>query len=590
MCGIAGIMTINGAQPDSVALDRLTDALAHRGPDGRGKHLSGDVGMVQTRLAIIDLKTGDQPIYLPSFDQSMHAALVANGEIYNYIELRDELPQTTFSTETDSELPLHLYSKYGLSFASYLRGMYAIAIHDIKENQLILTRDRFGIKPLYYCETDKGFVFASEASAIIDTGLIRAKINGERRNELMQLQFTTGEQTVFRGINRLRPGETIVVKGGKIVSSFHTSALPKVKPKKTREVIALEEIDIALTDSISVHQRSDVPYGLFFSGGIDSSVLIAMMSRLNDRPIKALTAGFSGISSHDERTHARRVASAVGAAHIEVEFSERDFLSLLPKIANAVDDPTADYACLPTFKLAARARAEGLKVVFSGEGGDELFGGYGRYRHVNRPWPFVKPMRRKGIFHDLDVLYDNSSDWRSGFAASEKEASEYERNSLQIAQAIDFSDWLPADLLTKLDRCLMAHGVEGRVPFLDPVMIRAAYCLPDKLKIKNGKGKWLLRRWLEINLPIARPYDVKRGFTVPVGEWISIYAKQLAPLVASQPGIKEICRPGSVEFLFSGHGKQIEKAQWTILFYALWHQAHIMLRPSEGNIFDALSV
>jgi asparagine synthase (glutamine-hydrolysing) len=589
MCGIAGIMTTDGAPPKSSVLDCLSELLAHRGPDGSGQHLSGDVGMVQTRLAIIDLETGDQPIYVPGSGQPAKAALVANGEIYNYIELKRKMAQTSFSTGSDCELPLHLYLSHGPDFAKYLRGMYAIAIHDIEAGQLVLSRDPFGIKPLYYCETEAGFAFASEAQAILGAGLVTAKLNRARRDELMQLQFTTGEQTAFQGIYRMRPGETLVVQGGKIVSRNRQEALPGAKRKHIDESEALANLDAALMDSVGVHQRSDVPYGMFFSGGIDSSVLLAVMSRLNERPVKALTAGFSGTSVHDERAHARSVTAAVGADHIEVEFSEDDFYTLLPKIASAVDDPTADYAILPTFKLAARARAEGLKVVLSGEGGDELFGGYGRYRHAMRPWPFAKSMRRKGTFHGLDVLRENSAHWRDGIAASEKAALAPGRNALQVAQAIDSADWLPADLLTKLDRCLMAHGVEGRVPFLDPAIAEAAYLLPDRLKINKGKGKWLLRRWLEINLPAAHPLEAKRGFTVPVGEWITGRAGKLGQLMATQPGIEEICHPGSVEALFSSTGKRQGKAQWTLLFYALWHQAHILGQSSQGDVFDALS-
>jgi asparagine synthase (glutamine-hydrolysing) len=589
MCGIGGIMTNDGTPPESGVLDRLSGLLSHRGPDGNGHHLSGDVGMVQTRLAIIDLETGDQPIYVGESRRSPKAALVANGEIYNYVELKCELDKTSFSTGSDCELPLHLYLSHGYGFAKYLRGMYAIAIHDIKEKKLILSRDPFGIKPLYYSETDVGFVFASEAQAIIRAGLVTAKLNRMQRDELMQLQFTTGEKTVFQGIFRMRPGETLVVQGGKIVSRSYQKALPNGRRKHIDESEALNDLDAVLMDSIVAHQRSDVPYGMFFSGGIDSSVLLGMMSRLNERPVKALTAGFSGTITHDERMHARSVADAVGAAHIGVEFSEEDFYSLLPKIASAVDDPTADYAILPTFKLAACARAEGLKVVLSGEGGDELFGGYGRYRHAMRPWPFSKSMRRKGVFHGLGVLRENSTNWRVGFAISERDALAPERNTLQVAQAIDCADWLSADLLTKLDRCLMAHGVEGRVPFLDPAVAQTAYLLPDHLKIKHGKGKWLLRSWLKSNLPAANPLEAKRGFTVPVGEWIAGRSGKLGQLIAAQSGIREVCRPGKVEALFTSTGKRQGKAQWTLLFYALWHQAHILGQSSQGDVFDALS-
>ncbi len=582
-------MMRGGASPESDVLDQLSAALAHRGPDGQGRHLSGTVGMVQTRLAIIDLLTGDQPLYGPGHGEEAKVALVANGEIYNYIELKEKMPDTTFATGSDCELPLHLYLEHGVDFTNYLRGMYAIALHDLVADRLLLARDPFGIKPLYYCEMDTGFAFASEPQALIAAGLLAAVQNQRQRDALLQLQFTCGRETAFEGIFRVLPGETLVVENGKIVARNQRSALPGGGPTQVEETQALNNLDAALNDSVGVHQRSDVPYGMFFSGGIDSSVLLAMMSRLNERPVRALTAGFSGTAVHDERDHARSVAAAVGADHMEVEFSEQDFWSLLPAISAAMDDPTADYAILPTYKLAARARAEGLKVVLSGEGGDELFGGYGRYRHAARPWPLTKAMRRKGILQGLGVLRQQPANWRDGIATAEKEAATPERSALQVAQAVDCADWLPADLLTKLDRCLMAHGVEGRVPFLDPAIAKVAYLLPDHLKIRKRRGKWLLRRWLETALPAARPFEAKRGFTVPVGEWIGNRSRQLGPLVAAEPGIAEICRPGTVEALFSSSGKRQGKAQWTLLFYALWHRTHILGRPAQGDVFDSLS-
>jgi asparagine synthase (glutamine-hydrolysing) len=589
MCGIAGLMTRDGSPPDSGLLDLLSNALAHRGPDGQGRHLAGSVGMVQTRLAIIDLETGDQPLYGPAVGEQAKAALIGNGEIYNYIELKEQMPDTCFATGSDCEPPLHLYLEHGPDFVRRLRGMYAIAIHDIEADRLLLARDPFGIKPLYYCETEAGFAFASEPQALIAAGLVVAGLNECRRDELLQLQFTCGRETAFEGIYRVLPGETLVVEGGAITARSRRAALPEGPRSKIDEASALNNLDAALNDSVGVHQRSDVPYGMFFSGGIDSSVLLAMMSRLNDKPVRALTAGFSGTSVHDERDHARTVAASLGADHIEVEFSQDDFWKLLPAIATAIDDPTADYAILPTYKLAARARAEGLKVVLSGEGGDELFGGYGRYRYAARPWPFAKQMRGKGILQGLGVLRQQPENWRDGIAAAEGCEAIAGRSALQVAQAVDCADWLPHDLLTKLDRCLMAHGVEGRVPFLDPAMAGVAYLLPDRLKIRKGKGKWLLRRWLESNLPGARPFERKRGFTVPVGQWIGSRSGKLGELVARQPGVAEICTPGAVEALFNSTGKRQGKAQWTLLFYALWHRSHILGKDAQGDVFETLS-
>ena len=584
MCGIAGLMTGNGSPPDLATMERLKERLRHRGPDGDGMHTAGNLAMVQTRLAIIDLETGDQPL----FEQG-GAALVANGEIYNYIELRDQIKGVNFATNSDCEPPLHLYRRHGHDFAETLRGMYAIAIHDPAKETLLLARDRFGIKPLYYAETPEGFAFASEPHVLIKTGLARPRIVPARRDELLQLQFTCGRETIFKGIHRLLPGETLAVRNGKVVERQRLSALPETCEEELTEEDALDRLDKALEDSVRIHQRSDVPYGLFLSGGIDSSVVLALMTRLNGRPVQAYTVGFSGTNVPDEREHARIVAKSVGAEHIEVDFDEEDFWSLLPRIAADLDDPAADYAILPSWKLA-RTAAQDLKVVLSGEGGDELFAGYGRYRSLLRPWWLGgRGIRGKGTFDGLGVLRDDRSTWRDGVTAAEATVSIGGRSRLQIAQATDCTDWLPNDLLTKLDRCLMAHGVEGRTPLLDPVVAAVAYCLPDQLKIRDGVGKWLLRRWLERELPQARPFEKKRGFTVPVGEWIRARGEALGPLVAAHPAIEEVARPEAVRRLFTANGKRAGFAAWTLLFYALWHQHHIDGKDTQGSVFDVLS-
>ena len=583
MCGIAGMMTVNGAAPDEALIARMGKALAHRGPDGLGHYLSRNCAMVHRRLAIIDLETGDQPLHGPG-----GVALVANSEIYNYLELRAELADAPFATASDCEPPLHLYRRDGDDFARSLRGMYAIALHDPAEDRLVLARDPFGIKPLYYVETAEGLAFASEPQALLAAELAPRTIDRRARNELLQLQFTTGPETVFPTIQRVLPGETLVVSAGRVIDRRRLAALPEGGPAAWDEAEALRLLETALTDSVSVHQRSDVPYGMFLSGGIDSSVLLVLMARLNERPVRAFTAGFSG-GVPDERAQARAVATAVGAEHIEVDVEEDDFWTLLPAIAAAMDDPAADYAILPTYKLA-RLAAEDLKVVLTGEGGDELFAGYGRYRSAMRPWwQGGRAMRTRGIFDGLGVLRADVKGWRDGIVAAESTAASPERSQLQVLQAIDCADWLPHDLLTKLDRCLMAHGLEGRTPMLDPVVADVVYRLPDRLKMRNGKGKYLLRRWLDDNLPAARAFSRKRGFTVPVAAWIERRAGELGPLVAQQPGVQEVCRPGRVEALYKARGKRAGFAAWTMLFFALWHRAHVLGARPEGDVFETLA-
>ena len=586
MCGIAGIMTRDGEPPPGKLLRAMAPPLVHRGPDGDGHYRVGSVGMVQTRLAIIDLATGDQPLYEPG-----GAALIANGEIYNYIELRREFPDAAFSTQSDCELPLHLYRRFGLDFTSHLRGMYAIALHDPAAGRLVLARDPFGIKPLYYTETDRFFAFASEPAALIEAGIVAPEVVRAARNELVQMQFTTGRETIFAGINRVLPGETLVVQQGRVVERRRHEALPEGEPLVLDEEEALERLDAALADSVRVHQRADVPFGLFLSGGIDSTAVLVMMARLAERPVKAFTIGFTDGDVSDERPAAREAARAVGAEHIEVEFDENDFWRLLPDVASAVDDPAADYAVVPTYKLAGVARDAGLKVILSGEGGDELFAGYGRYRSVMRPWWLGgRAPRVRGVLDGLGVLRSEIAGWRDGIAAAEVRGAVGNRTRLQIAQAVDCADWLPNDLLVKLDRCLMAHGMEGRTPYLDPAVAALAFRLPDELKVRRGLGKWLLRRWLSDCLPQAQPLSPKRGFTVPVTHWIAGRAQRLGKLVAASPGVREICVPEAVERLFAAAAqRRAGRAAWSLLFYALWHRRHIEQENLPPDTFAALA-
>ncbi|HSV28718.1 MAG TPA: asparagine synthase (glutamine-hydrolyzing), partial [Candidatus Omnitrophota bacterium] len=334
MCGIAGIVTRDGSTPDGALLDRLAAALEHRGPDGQGRTVRDGVGLVQTRLAIIDLEGGKQPIL-----DNEGRAIVANGEVYNYVELRAEMPDIRFATGSDCEPPLHLYAAEGDCFAARLRGMYAGAIHDPHHGRVVLTRDPFGIKPLYVAEGPWGLAFASEAQALVAAGLVAPQVDARARDELLQLQFTTGADTIFSGIRRVLPGETLVVEQGRVTETRRLSALPADGRVEGDTDQLLYQLDTVLMESVELHQRSDVPYGMFLSGGIDSSVLLAMMARLNPRPVLAFTAGFPGTKARDEREHARELAKAVGAEHVEVEFTEADFWSLLPRVAAAMDDP-----------------------------------------------------------------------------------------------------------------------------------------------------------------------------------------------------------------------------------------------------------
>ncbi len=585
MCGIAGIAMEPGAPPPSAAVvNALARGLAHRGPDGGGHSVVGRVALVHSRLAIIDLAGGDQPLFAGP------ATLIANGEVYNYRELAAGM--TGLSTRSDCEPPLHLFRAHPegqrCDYPRALRGMYAIAIHDRSDRSVTLTRDPFGIKPLYTAQIAGGLAFASEPQALLNAGLVRRSLRPAARDELLQLQFTTGAETIFEGIRRILPGETVRAVDGHVVDRRRIEALPDGPPEAIGEAAALARLDAALERSVDLHQRSDVPYGMFLSGGIDSAAILALMARLNDRPVLAYTAGFAAAGAADERAAAAETARAAGAQHETIEITEAMVWAHLPQIVAAMDDPAADYAIIPTWFLARRARQD-VKVVLSGEGGDELFAGYGRYRTAMRPWwRGGRVMRARGTFDRLDVLRSMPPGWRDGIAAAELRTATPGRTRLAVAQATDIADWLPHDLLLKLDRCLMAHGVEGRTPFLDEGIAAAAFRLPDELKVRDGRGKWLLRQWLQLHLPAARPFAPKQGFTVPIGAWIAGQGARLGKLVAAQGGVMEIASPDRVTALFRSTSRQHGFAAWTLLFYALWHRAHIEGRPMSGTVFDVL--
>jgi asparagine synthase (glutamine-hydrolysing) len=576
MCGIAGIMTRDGSAPDAGMLARLRAALAYRGPDGEGTLVRRDTALVHLRLAIVDLQTGDQPLYAPG-----GAALVGNGEIYNDPDLRRGMAGTPFRTHSDCEPAVFLYETEGEGFADRLRGMYAIAVHDPAKGRLVLTRDPFGIKPLYYIQTDRLFAFASEPQALLAAGLADRGIAPPRRAELLQLKFTTGAETIFPGIMRVLPGETLVAERGVIVSRRRRPALPAGGPRPVSDPIA--QLERVLLDSVTAHLRSDVPYGLFLSGGIDSAALLALMRRATGQRIQVLTMGWEGAGVADESREALRLAEVMSADAHRLEMTERDFWALAPRIAAAIDDPTADAAVLPSWMLGRAAAAGGLKVTLCGEGADELFGGYSRYRKRRAPWRwFTRPPRSKGVLGDIPSL----SGWRDGIAMTEGENEG--RSAMQEAQAVDIAEWLPNDLLTKLDRTLMVHGVEGRTPYLDPVVADFAFRLPDARKAGLRFGKVLLRAYLARAFPEAQAWARKKGFKPPVGAWMAARGAALGKLVAAQPGVAEVIPPERVHRAFA-EAQASPQPAWSLLFYALWHSRHVLGVAADGDIGDVLS-
>ncbi|MEQ9420510.1 MAG: asparagine synthase (glutamine-hydrolyzing) [Rhodospirillaceae bacterium] len=580
MCGIAGGMTTNGAVPLDSVLTSLQTSLRHRGPDGSGRHTADAVGLVHTRLAIIDPAHGAQP-----FVSEQGVAVIANGEIYNDLEIRQTLASQTYRTQSDNESILHAYLSEGVAYTSLLRGMFAVAVYDPRSRTLILSRDPFGIKPLYYTETPTGFWFASEAQALVKAGLLAATENTTARDELLALQFSNSDETALAGIRRVPPGTTLLVRNGKILDRIQTDAIAR---QAEASGDAASEFEALLFDSVRVHLRSDVPYGIFLSGGLDSAAVLTAMAEFEEQPVIAYTAGFANSSVHDERTQAALVAAATGADHRPIEISESDFWNTLPAIAACLDDPVADYAAIPTYHLA-KAASQDVKVVLTGEGGAEVLGGYGRYRSGQRPWPFRKAPWARHALARVNVLRSSSKTWRSAIVAQENDIEAQPWSRLQKLQGLDIATWLPNDLLTKVDRCLMAHGVEGRVPFLDRSFASFAFHLKDNEKISGRLGKNILRQWLAEKMPISQPFARKRGFSVPVGGWIQSYGKVLGPLVADQPGVVRICEPSRVTDLFKSINTRTAFSAWVLLFYALWHQCHILGIGHAGSVAEVLA-
>ncbi len=554
MCGIAG--QLGGAE---AAAEPMIRALAHRGPDGVRLEQAGEAALAHARLSIIDLEGGWQPLHAAG------ATVIGNGEIYNYLELaRDHGLEGELATGSDFEPLLRLYAREGEAAFDRLRGMYAFCLVG-GDGRAWLVRDPFGIKPLYIAEHAGGLAFASEPRAFFAAGLMAPVLDPAAAHDLLALNYVTGERSALSGLRRLAPGEVVEVRGGRMVSGRRRRALPArtVAPEATDEAGLLARLDAVLEDSVRVHQRSDVPYGLFLSGGIDSAAIATLMARLNTRPVTAFTCGFDAPGAADERAQAERVARALGLDWRETRFGEADFWRILPQVAWALDDPTADYATLPTYKLAEAAKGT-LTVVLTGEGGDELFAGYGRYRRALRPrWLGGRPAEPRT--DDAGAL----ARWRE--AARPPPGL----TPLQAAQWADIVTWLPADLLLKLDRCLMAHGLEGRTPFLDPEVAAFAWSLPDRFKVRDGVGKWLLRKWLERACPAAQPWARKQGFTVPVEAWIAPRAADIAARIEKVEAVRQVVPDAAARM-----GR--EGGRWPLLFFAVWALIHL-----EGAAPDA---
>jgi asparagine synthase (glutamine-hydrolysing) len=587
MCGIAGIRLRNDPVSES-QLRALAETLRHRGPDDIGIYMDGPLGLVQSRLSIIDIEHGHQPLF--SDDGSL--CLIANGEIYNHIELRAELESRGhgFATHSDCEPLIQAYREYGMDFLSHVHGMYAIALYDRPRDRLILARDRLGIKPLFMGRTENGFYFSSEMKTLFRAMPRCPTINAAGLAQILQTNFSTGSTTLVQGVERVLPGEMICIEGGSIKSRSRYWDIRHVKPRHYTFDEAEHQFGTLLAQVIPQHLRSDVPYGLFLSGGVDSSLLAALITEHTSSPLRTFSVGFSSAGAHSELASAATVASGLGAQHTALTLSLDDLLLQLVHSVWAADELMCDYANLPTSLLAKRAGRE-LKVIFSGEGGDEVFAGYGRYRpnlfKQTLNWlrsPRTGGFRGKGTMdHSWEkvllnkCLYDAMQHWRAPYIEAWQNSPE-PWSRLQKMQYVDLTTWLPDDLLVKADRMLMARGVEGRVPFLDHRVVEFGISLPDVLKINGRSGKIFLKRYGERYFSRQHLWGRKRGFTVPIRAWLSgAFLARLEQALLTHRGIREWLNPAGIRQLVElqrsyGSASQI---LWTLLQFAIWHQIFI---------------
>ena len=586
MCGIAGLLLRN-QQVTREPLERFLSALRHRGPDASGIYLDGPVGLAHTRLSIIDLEGGDQPLET----RDGRLSLVANGEIYNHLELRAELEMdgADYLTGSDCESILHVYQRSQLQGLQQLNGMFAFALWDRKKNQLLLARDRLGIKPLYYCRLPDRFIFASEIKALLSQLPNTPEIRPQALADFMQNQFITGRKTIFRGIQRLLPGEALSITPALEIKQHKFWQPQQAAPWEIGFPQAQEEFNKLFRQVFKEHIRSDVPYGLFLSGGVDSAVLLAMLKRWQGQPIQTFSVGFPESRMQDELDTASELAKRFSTEHHRIELKRDDLFERLVHTTWACDDLMRDYASLPLAALS-EAAAKSLKVIFTGEGGDEVFAGYRRYRPSieDRVKSLLRPgtggFRTRGHWrgrHASQVfsapLKRHLTQTRSPFLKAYK-AARPDWSTCTRRQYTDLVTGLPDNLLVKADRITMAFGLEARVPMLDHRVVEFGLGLPDELKLHGHQGKWFLKQWAEQHLPREHLYQPKRGFHVPVGEWLTgRFLQQLGQQLDRDRAIREWFNPKGVQHLIREQERRgsATRELFGLMQFAIWHRLFI---------------
>jgi asparagine synthase (glutamine-hydrolysing) len=604
-----------GVDPARVA--EMSGTLVHRGPDSDGSYVEGPIVLAARRLAIIDLATGDQPIA----NEDGRITVVQNGEIYNYRELRHELERAghRFSTSGDTEVLVHLYEEHGERFAERLRGMFAVALWDSERGRLLLARDRYGIKPLYYRETGGELSFASELRA-----LPRGEIDLDALDGFLVFNSVPGPLTIFRDVRKLQPGHVLTWENGRteLTRYARPAPVPAEEVRGDEEAELVEELRARLRDSVRAHLVADVPVGVLLSGGIDSSLLAALAAEEVSEPLRTFSIGFEE-RTFDELADARLVAERYGTEHRELVLRP-DAALLLPALAEAFDEPFADSSALPTY-LVSQLAAEDVKVALSGEGGDELFGGYYTYaadllaERVGWTAPLLRPLVERLPSSSARASFDYKAKrfvraahlpalerhhgWKEIFAPDARAEITGRRGDfdpvdllrdrfaetegadlLARLQDVDLGTYLVDDLLVKTDRASMAHSLEARVPFLDSVVTNFAFSLPSRHKVRGLRKKVLLRKAAAPLVPPELLRRRKRGFSIPAASWLRGELEPFARETLSPETLRRqgFFHPEAVTRLIDDHvaGREdLSRQLWGLLAFTLWHERHVERTP-----------
>jgi asparagine synthase (glutamine-hydrolysing) len=612
MCGIAGILSLNGTPVRRSEIEAMCQTMLHRGPDEDGFYLSSEVGLGMRRLRIIDLETGRQP----AINEAGTVWAVFNGEIYNYQELRRNLIAKghTFRTATDTETIVHLYEEYGDRCVEFLRGMFAFALWDERKKRVLLARDRMGIKPLYYGRFRDRLYFASELKALLSLEEIPHEIDWRSAGYLFQFLTTPPESSIIRGIHKLPPAHRMSIcqqTGTTELESYWN--LQFAPYSQSRESDLVEQLDSLLEESVKLHMISDVPIGAFLSGGVDSSAIVASMSKLASKPVKTFSIGFHD-PRYDETPYARTVARAFGTEHHEL-ILEPDEFDVIDKLVWHLDEPFGDTSAIPTYQVAQLA-SQHVTVVLSGDGGDELFGGYQKYlvekaeRRFDRLPQFIHTMAgaigsmlpegargKRFLTHfglsgfdrylDASTLFHAeqrrrlfTADVRQKLAAVDIQHSASDPalaktgHWLSALQYMDLKHYLPLDILTKVDRMSMAHSIEARVPLLDHKLVEFAATIPPDLQIRDGRTKHLFKSALKGTIGndiLDRP---KHGFGVPLSSWfrgsLDNFARDV--LLSGRSRQRGVFNTKYVESILdmNSRGRELDFQIWTLISFELW--------------------